>query len=203
METDKTVAFATLDIGTSQIKMGVYCPQLSKEIILINNLANESIYGAAGEVRVNYSLIKKKSFQLFRELGSFLKTKGIPVVYIGICGHVSSLLEWNRKKGVPPEQPFPIWLDTTSYESIDEYNTVMGNGRSKEIIGTFLPTGTNWLFTKLLQRRKSGFDNDSIFLQVSDAIYYELTGNYVTHFSSQISMVNLKKRAYAHNYLII
>jgi sugar (pentulose or hexulose) kinase len=123
------------------------------------------------------------------------------VLYLGICGHISSLVEWNKIKGTPPDDPFPIWLDTTCYSSLKEYNEVMGNGRSKEIIGTFLPSGTNWLFTKLLHRKRSGFSNDSIFLQVSDAIFFELAGEYKTHFSSQLSMVNLRKRAYAKELL--
>ncbi len=201
MESKKRVAFATLDIGTSQIKLGVYCPFSSDKIILINSLQNELIYGSSGEVRVEYGVIREKSFQLLKELGSFLKANNVEVVYIGICGHVSSLIEWNKVEDTPPEKPFPIWLDTTSYNSLDEYNAVMGNGKSKEIIGTFLPAGTNWLFTKLLQRRKSGFSNDSIFLQVADAIFYELGGQFKTHFSSQLSMVNLKKREYAQELL--
>jgi sugar (pentulose or hexulose) kinase len=77
----------------------------------------------------------------------------------------------------------------------------MGNGKSKEIIGTFLPSGTNWLFTKLLHKKQSGFSRDSIYLQVSDALFYELSGEYKTHFSSQISMVNLNKREYAPQLL--
>jgi sugar (pentulose or hexulose) kinase len=197
MESNKRIAFATLDIGTSQIKLGVYCPFLSKEIILLNNLQNELIYGSSGEVTAAYAGIREKSFQLFHELGDFVKSNQIEQLYIGICGHVSSLIEWNRQTAAPPQEPFPIWLDTTSFDSLDEYNAVMGNGKSKEIIGTFLPAGTNWLFTKLLHKKKSGFPADSIFLQVSDAIFYELCGHYKTHFSSQISMVNLTKRAYA------
>ncbi len=201
IKSKKNIAFATLDIGTSQIKLGVYYPFLSNELILINNLQNELIYGSSGEVRAEYKVIREKSFQLFKELGSFLKRNKAEVLYIGICGHVSSLIEWSKIKGIPPEKPFPIWLDTTSYNCVEEYNGVMGNGKSKEIIGTFLPSGTNWLFTKLLHRRKSGFQKDSIFLQVSDAIFYELSGDYKTHFSSQISMVNLKKREYAQELL--
>jgi sugar (pentulose or hexulose) kinase len=201
METKKKIAFATLDIGTSQIKLGVYCPFLSKEIILINNLQNELVYGSSGEVRAEYEVIREKSFQLFNELGSFLKSNNVKVLYIGICGHVSSLLEWNKIKGKPPAKPFPIWLDTTSYNSLAEYDAVMGNGKSKQIIGTFLPSGTNWLFTKLLNRKQTGFSDESIFLQVGDAIFYELSGQYKTHFSSQISMVNLKKREYAQELL--
>ncbi len=198
---EKKTAFTTLDIGTSQIKIGVYCPSLSDKIILINSLQNEVIYGNSGEVRVDYTVVREKCFSLFKELGAFTKSHRIELLYIGICGHVSSLLEWNKKKGTPPENPFPIWLDTTCYNSVAEYNEVLGIGKSKQIIGTFLPSGTNWLFTKLLYRRQSGFADDAIFLQVSDAIFYELTGDYKTHFYSQISMVNLRKREYAAELL--
>jgi gluconokinase len=196
-KTNRNIAYASLDIGTSQVKLGVYYPILSNKIILINSLQNELIYGLSGEVTAEYKVIREKCFSLFAELSRFLKSNNINVLYLGICGHVSSLVEWNRIKGCPPEKPFPIWLDTTCYNSLDEYNTVMGNGKSKEIIGTFLPAGTNWLFTKLLHRRESGFSNDSIFLQVGDSIFFELCGKYSTHFSSQISMIDLKTREYA------
>ena len=201
MSTEKKIAYAALDIGTSQVKIGVYCPFLSRSIILINNFSNEAIYGSSGEVRADYKAVREKSFVLFKELGAFLKTNKVEVLYLGICGHVSSLLEWNKAKATPPEEPFPIWLDTTCYSRLEEYQSVMGNGRSKEIIGTFLPKGTNWLFTKLLHKRQEGFSRDSIFLQVSDALFFELTGAYKTHFSSQISMVNLGKRKYAPELL--
>jgi sugar (pentulose or hexulose) kinase len=197
MESEKKTAYAALDIGTSQVKLGVYCPWQSDPITLLDNLSNEVQYGPAGEVRAEYPPVREKSFQLFGELGRFVKQHGIQVLYLGICGHVSSLLEWNRATGLPPESPFPIWLDTTCYPRLEEYQAVMGNGRSKEIIGTFLPPGTNWLFTKLLHRRQSGFAADRIFLQVGDAVFYELTGRYHTHFSSQISLVDLRTRAYA------
>lgn len=201
MNKGKKIAYAALDIGTSQVKLGVYCPFLSDRILIINNLQNELIYGNAGEVRADYKVLREKSFTLFTDLGTFIKANNIEVLNIGICGHVSSLLEWNKLKDVAPEEPFPIWLDTTCYDRLDEYNAVMGNGKSKEIIGTFLPQGTNWLFTKLLHKRKSGFVKDSIFLQVGDAIFYELTSNFTTHFSSPISMVDLKKREYAQPLL--
>ncbi|HKG68139.1 MAG TPA: FGGY family carbohydrate kinase, partial [Segetibacter sp.] len=200
-KSEKKIAYAALDIGTSQVKLGVYCPFLSDKITLIDNHANKLIYGSSGEVLADYKVIRETSFMLFKKLGSFLKRNKVEVLYLGICGHVSSLIEWNKTKGTPPEKPFPIWLDTTCYNSLDEYNSIMGNGKSKEIIGTFLPAGTNWLFTKLLHRRQSGFATGSIFLQVSDAIFYELCGDYKTHFSSQISMVDMKRREYAQELL--
>lgn len=201
METEKKIAYAALDIGTSQLKLGVYCPFISDSIILINNLSNELIYGSSGEVRADYKSVREKSFSLFKELGAFLKQHNIEFLYLGLCGHVSSLIEWNKKKNVPPEEPFPIWLDTTCYDNLEEYKAVMGNGKSKEIIGTFLPAGTNWLFTKLLHKKRQGFLKESMFLQVSDAVFYELAGTYRTHFSSQISMVNLSRKQYAEELL--
>ena len=196
-ESNKNIAVATLDIGTSQIKMGVYCSSLSDKLIFINSLPNDLIYGAAGEVRVQYQVIREKCFALFTELGTFLQKNHIGVLHIGVCGHISSLIEWNKRTDTPPEQAFPIWLDTTSYPSLDEYHAVMGQGRSKDIIGLGLPPGTNWLLTKLMHRRRSGWPADAIFLQVGDCIFHELSGAYRSHFSSQLSMADVNKKEYA------
>ena len=98
VRTDGRIAFATLDIGTSQIKLGVYCAFLSDKIILINNLPNELFYGSSGEVQADYAVVRETSFILFRELGFFLKDNRVDELYLGICGHVSSLIEWNTSK---------------------------------------------------------------------------------------------------------
>ncbi len=198
---NKNIAVAALDIGTSQIKMGVYCPSLADKLIFINSFPNDLNYGAAGEVRADYGVTRDKCFELFAELGAFLQQNHIRVLHIGICGHISSLIEWNRRTDIPPEQPFPIWLDTTSYPSLDEYDALMGRGRSKDIIGLYLPSGTNWLLTKLMHRRRSGWPSDSIFLQVGDCIFHELSGEYRSHFSSQLSMVDVNKKEYARELL--
>lgn len=196
-----STAFAALDIGTSQVKLGVYCPHLSERIQLIGNLPNTLIHGKTGEVQTAYKPVREKGFLLFRALGQFLTQHRIERLYLGICGHVSSLIEWNKTTNTPPQKPFPIWLDTTSQDCLDEYNVLMGNGKSRNIIGTILPAGTNWLLTKLLHRRKKGFKAGSLFLQVGDALFYDLCGQYHTHFSSQISMVNLKRQEYAPELL--
>ena len=106
--TEKKTAFATLDIGTSQIKLGVYCPSVSDKIILLGNLRNELIYGSSGEVRADYNSARNKAFTVLKELGSFLKEHTVQCLYLGICGHISSLFEWNRVQGTPPGEPFPI-----------------------------------------------------------------------------------------------
>ncbi len=69
MEREKKTAYAALDIGTSQVKLGVYCPWLSGEIIPLGNLSNEVQYGPAGQVRAEYAPVREKSFRLFGELG--------------------------------------------------------------------------------------------------------------------------------------
>src|SRR5215203_4709240 len=201
MSTERKTAYAALDIGTSQLKLGVYCSWLSDSIILIDSLSSDLIYGSSGAVLADYKLIREKSFILFAELGMFLKTNNADELHLGICGHISSLIEWNKNNSAPVAQNFPTWLDTNCSASLEEYNSVMNDGKSKEIIGTFLPAGTNWLLTKLLHKKQTGFANDSIFLQVSDAIFYELTGEYQSHFSSQLSMVNLHRREYAPELL--
>lgn len=197
VQTEKRTVYATLDIGTSQIKLGVYCPAISERIIVIGSLGNQLSYGDNGEVRADYNLIREQSFRLFTQLGAFLKREKITELQLGICGHVSSLFEWNRHTRAPTPVPFPIWLDTSCYGSLAKYNEVMGNGKSKDIIGTFLPAGTNWLFTKLLYRKDLAPTIDSIFLQVGDALYFDLCGGFKTHFSSQISMVDLRTRNYS------
>src|SRR5215212_4262016 len=95
-KSEKKFAYAALDIGTSQVKLGVYCSFLSDKITLINNHANKLIYGSSGEVLAEYKVIRETSFMLFKELGSFLKRNKVEVLHLGICGHVSSLIEWNK-----------------------------------------------------------------------------------------------------------
>ena len=144
----RRTAFASLDIGTSQIKLGVYCSSLSNRIILIDHLPNELIFGHSGEVKADYGMIMHNSRILFNRLGQFLKQHDVECLYLGICGHVSSLLEWDLAANTALENQFAIWLDTTGHNCYNEYESVMGEGRSRNIIGTFLPWGTNWLFTK-------------------------------------------------------
>jgi sugar (pentulose or hexulose) kinase len=197
----KNIAIAALDIGTSQIKLGVYCPFLSGRITIIGSIPNEIISGKTGEALSDYKYIREKSFQLFKKLGSFLKENNIKTLYLGICSHVSSLLEWNKKSGIPSEELFPIWLDSSCNESLKEFMDLMGNGKSKKIIGSFLPSGTNWLLTKLLSKNSLKINDEIIFLQVGDAIFFELSGTYYSHYSSQVSMVHQHKKDYSKELL--
>ncbi|HEX2534730.1 MAG TPA: FGGY-family carbohydrate kinase [Chitinophagaceae bacterium] len=201
MEGNRNIAYAALDVGTSQLKLGVYCPGLSPAMTVLGHLPGELVYGSGGSVRCAYPLVRERAFTLLQSLGAFVQEHRVEALYLGLCGHVSSLLEWNRTTGTPPAEPFPIWLDTTCHDRLEEYHTVMGEGRSRGHLGTFLPQGTNWLFTKLLHRRQSGFAPGSVFLQVADALFYELSGLYHTHFSSPISMVHIPQRTYAPGLL--
>ena len=194
-------AIAALDIGTSKIKLGVYCPHLSEKVIVIGSHDNDLFFGKAGEVRSDFSLVQEKSFDLFRLLGIFLKDNGIKKLYIGICSHVSSLLEWNRLENKPVNNFFPVWLDSTCLENLNEFTELTGQGKSEEAIGSFLPPGTNWLLCKLIGQGKKGFEKGSVFLQVGDAVFTALTGLYETHFSSQVSMSHLSGNGYSGHFM--
>lgn len=197
----KKIAIAALDIGTSRIKLGVYCPQLSRQLIMLGNHENELFFGTGGEVRSDFSPVREKSFDLFSLLGNFLKENDITDLYIGICSHVSSLLEWDRQENQPVNNLFSIWLDSTCLEYLNEFTKLTENGKSEDAIGSFLPPGTNWLLCKLLEQKAKGFGKKSVFLQAGDAVFAGLTETYVSHFSSQVSMVHQSGVGYAGSFL--
>lgn len=193
-------AFAALDIGTSQIKLVVYCPQVNKQVLLIGNIRNDLIYGAEGEIKSSYLATKEKSFSLFLLLGKFVKDNNINELRIGICSHVSSLLQWDKINDTPCYDHFPIWMDSTCKSSLPEIKSLFENGRDVDFLGTFLPQGSNWLITKL-SSIKNQTKTEFVFLQVCDAIHHELTSQYSTHFSAQVSVVNQIKKSYVPQIL--
>jgi sugar (pentulose or hexulose) kinase len=197
----QNIAVAALDIGTSRIKSAVCCPGLSDRIIHLGSHNNALSYGTSGEVKANYFEIKEKSFDLFSKLGAFLKAHGIEILYIGLCGHVSSLLEWDREKNAPVNHLFPIWRDSTCSKNMEELKELTGPGKGMDFLGSFLPPGTNWLLTKLTGEKAKGFGERSVFVQIGDALFTELTGEFQTHFSSQVSMVHQMEKKYAGGML--
>jgi len=164
---NENIAIAALDIGTSQIKLGVFCPVVAPRITILGNIKNKLSYGQNGEVKSSYSETREAAFELFKKLGQYLNENHVDKLYLELCSHVSSLLEWDNDSGLPVEDNFPIWLDNTSKCALDKFNEIMGQSRGKAVIGSFLPPGTNWLLTKLLDYEKK---KDFMFLQVGDSI---------------------------------
>jgi len=197
----KNIAIAALDIGTSHIKLGVYCPRISDKIILLGSHKNTLFFGSEGQVKSDYADIRSKAFDLLNLLGIFLKESHIEKLFVGIGGHVSSLLEWNKEENIPKNNLFPMWLDSTSSQNMNEIIELTGQGKSLEITGSYLPPGTNWLLSKLINEKKKGFPKESVYLQVGDALFTELTKVCLTDFSSQVSMVHQTEKRYADQFL--
>ncbi len=198
---NENIAFAALDIGTSVIKLGVYCPGISKEIIFPGRINNELIYAAGGSVLSDYHSMEEKVFELFGLLGHFLSEKGIEKCYIGICSHVSSLLEWDDAIQQPVRNRFSVWLDSTSSTALEELEHLTGGERALKNMASYLPLGTNWLLTKLMAANQAGFLPGTHFIQAGDAIFTKLTNSLTTHFSAQVSMVHQTGKTYVRRYL--
>lgn len=195
------IAIAALDIGTSQIKLGVFCPRLSDQITLLGSHKNELTFGSGGEVKSDYRHTQEKAFDLFASLGVFLKKNRVERLFLGLCSHVSSLLEWKRREVAPVNNLFPIWLDSTCSRQARKTFELTSQQEGKDGMGSFLPAGTNWLLTKLVNESERGFSKESVFLQAGDAIFASLTGKYATHFSAQVSMVHQTKKEYVGRFL--
>jgi sugar (pentulose or hexulose) kinase len=193
---NRNMALAALDIGTSQIKLGVYFPPDSPSLSVLGSIRNEITFGANGGVTSSYGMTREASFTLFNRLGKFLRSCRPDSLCLGLSGHVSSLLEWDRKSGRPARDDFPIWMDSTCSPALDTFSSILGDGR--RMLGSFLPPGTNWLLTKLLHQGDPG---QGLYLQAGDAIFYELSGRYASHYSSQISLVHHSKREYVGKLL--
>jgi xylulokinase len=195
---NKHIAFAAVDIGTSQIKLGVFCPSVSPCIEILGRENNDIRYGAKGEVTSSIQSTTDTCFSLFKKLGKYLQDHPHNQLYLGICSHVSSLLEWDRHSGEPIKNDFPIWMDSTCEPALQHFTKLMGGGRSRCMLGSFLPAGTHWLLTKLLAHRER---MKGLFLQAGDAIFYRLSGKYATHFSCQVSLVHHRGKKYVDELL--
>lgn len=101
----------------------------------------------------------------------------------------------------PVDNSVPIWLDRTCNSSLEKLFSKLSGKKDAEMFGTYLPKGTNWLLTKIYANKKRKLQANECYLQLGDAIFAELTGRYVTHFSSQISIVHNLKQIYSDNAL--
>ena len=197
-KSNENIAIAALDIGTSQIKLGVFYPLVSPRITILGSIKNELKYGTIGEVTSSYGATREASFSLFKKLGEFLQEHHPDKLFLGLCSHVSSLLEWDRDSGVPIKNDFPVWMDSTCNSALDKFAEILGHDKSKRMLGSFLPPGNNWLLSKLMAYTEK---NRALFLQAGDAIFYELSGVFATHYSSQISIVHHERKEYVDELL--
>jgi len=193
--------YAALDIGSSNIKLGIFHPGASHGIIHLGKRTNSFIHHPGGKVLSDFTRTRKACFQLLEALGKYLRQHGCSTCYLGICSHVSSLLEWDRASGGIRHARFPVWMDRTCAVALDELGEMNSSGLLTGAIGHPLPPGTNWLLSKLLARSKETRPGNTRYLQAGDAIFTLLTGETRTHFSSQVSMVHQFDRHYADSLL--
>jgi sugar (pentulose or hexulose) kinase len=193
--------YAALDIGSSNIKLGLFHPGLHDGIIHVGKKKNTFSHQSGGRVLSDFTRTRRACFQLLEELGEYLRHNRATCCYLGICSHVSSLLEWDTASGGARYGHFPVWMDRTCSVAMDELEKMNSSGLMADAIGHPLPPGTNWLLSKLLAGDKAERSANTVYMQVGDAVFTLLTGETRTHFSSQVSMVHQVDRHYAGSLL--
>ncbi len=194
----QNIIFAALDIGTSQIKLGVYSPMISPCLTILDRIENKVDYGAGGKAKASWDHTLTVIYQLFNKLGEYIRENQPDKLFLGLCSHVSSLLEWDPVAGAPLCDEFPIWMDATCEPALDKFESLMGEEKSEKVLGSFLPPGTNWLLTKLLFHTRN---KNVLYLQAGDAVFNKLSDFFVTHYSSQISLVHHVRKEYVNTLL--
>ncbi len=193
----ENIVFAALDIGSSNVKLALYHPAGSSRIIHAGSIENAFIYRPGGVVLSDFTKTLDACFSLFANLASQIKELKPLKLYLGICSHVSSLLEWDKDNGRVKENLFPVWMDSSCKDALGEFRDLMTSEIIQGSTGTFIPPGTNWLLTKLLGKKDRQVHGKSVYVQAGDAVFAVLTGSLFTHFSSQVSMVHQYDKHYA------
>jgi sugar (pentulose or hexulose) kinase len=196
-------AYAAIDIGTSFIKCGISVSGIKNNFQIIGRWHNKTVSSAPGQALNSFSHIEKILNQCLKNLGSYCSENKIEVLHIGICGHVSSYLYWNRDTDKPVNDYFPIWSDQSCEPVLLWVKEIFKNNNDFDCLGTFLPPATNWLVTKILCHHNHEAPDNGMILQVSDAIFHRLTRFFFTHFSSAVSIVHQEKGQYSKKLLEI
>ena len=197
MTVSADISFAAIDIGTSQIKTGVYTGSATPSFKVKGYRENKVYTGYNDTAEIHYDELKRSVFELLLELAAHLKQVRPGRLYIGICGLVSSYLIWDRTQKQVVNKSFPIWLDRRCNASLDDLFSKLNKGRDIQMLGTHLPKGANWLASKIYHEKETHLKNDQLYLQAGDAIFAELTGACQSHFSSQVSIAHNTNGSYS------
>ncbi len=186
--------YAAIDIGTSRLKLGVYGDD-TRHIELLFSAA-VPVHIADETATIHWSSLKNIFADALHALGQYCSEQCIDELHLGLCGQVSSLLPWNVATGASELTDIPIWLDRRCASSMDDVNSIIGNS-GFEYLSSYLPMATNWLAVKVHHYLRSNRANGKKFLQLHDALFYQLTGKFWTHPSSQVSIFNQAREEYA------
>ncbi|CAL1516821.1 FGGY-family carbohydrate kinase [Chitinophaga sp. MM2321] len=194
-------AFAAIDIGTTNIKCGVAIVGINNSFRIIGSWRNETVSAFPGQALNSFSKIEAIVMECLKHLGQYCLEQQVKKIHIGISGHVSSYLNWDKDAAVPVNDFFPIWSDHTCEPALPGIRTLFKDNSAEQYLGTFLPPATNWLVTKILHHHQHNNAGNHIILQISDAIFHRLTGGYFTHFSTAVSLCHRITRAYSKDIL--
>jgi xylulokinase len=170
----------TLDLGTTNIKAGIYSSSL-EEISIVsskvnyNNLNNFVEFDAEGY----WYTCKKNLIDVIEKSGIDRKR----IVSISLTGQAESLVTIGKNN--EPLGNAISWMDERSDE---ECKVLKKNFDSKS---SYMITGqpeivTTWPVTKILwikNNQKSRFENTKMFLLIKDFIIFKLTGRFVSEYS--------------------
>lgn len=189
---------AAIDLGTTRVRVGILHPTPAALAVLAEQRA-EVLHPEPGAARCRWSAYRAALEPLVRALADACRAEGATRLRIALTGQVSSLIRWRAGAAQPEEDTFPIWMDTTCAAAVPQVASWWSGGRDIAMLGTALPTATNWLAVKLAQERADRPQADPTlrYLQLQDAVFLHLTGSLWSHPSSQISCVDHRTGGYA------
>ena len=168
---------------------------------VIGRWQNQTISTNPGQALNSFSKIEEILMKCLNDLGSYCQRHHIETLHIGICGHVSSYLNWDKESDIPVNDFFPIWSDQSCKSVLPAIKEILNDNKDEEYLGTFLPPASNWLISKVLYHHQNNPSNGGMILQIADAVFHRLTGSYYTHYSSAVSLVHQLKHEYSKNIL--
>ena len=194
--------FAALDLGTSRLRAGVLdMSGAAPRLRVISDQPNTVDVAANGVARCSFGAQWSAVRELLRAIGAWCQTHQIHELHLGLCGQVSSLLRWDERTDAPMDDDYPIWMDTTCRDALKPMQEFFGKGGAEKMLGTCLPVVTTWLAVKARGHAQTHPNDKATVLQIQDAVFRRLTGNGLSHPSSQISLVHQDSWNYAPEVL--
>lgn len=188
---------AALDIGTTRCKLAVWNDGLQ----LLDACATPQCT-EHDMVALEWEHVQRCVDKQLRSLADYCQQHRVERLELGICGQVSSLLAWDQATA-RPLGPAALWLDQRCRDSVEVLRSKWTAEQLSQAIGCRLPLACNWLLVKLHHfmhsdehtARRAGF------VQLGDAVFHRLTGEFWTHASSQVSVVHQREASYARPLL--
>ncbi|MCH2375174.1 MAG: hypothetical protein MK538_13385 [Planctomycetes bacterium] len=192
-------AFGAFDLGTSNMKAALVLPDRSYHVFCArpSNIRVE----ASGEVTCNATQLFASFRELLAEMGEAAVDGGASELHLGLCAHVSSLILWNVNEGRIEHDDFPIWMDTSSRDSVPALKNFFANGRDRELLSTSMPVVPNWLAVMIYHRVTGRSCSGLKILQIHDYLYHLLSGSFHSHYTGHVSLVDNRAKDYSDELL--